>query len=573
MADIPFFRGFNRYDLYTAAMAGQAITWGSPGDALTVLNGVEPAIGSLIVQEREAPAAVASFTRNFCFVAIAGTTTWAQWVLNVLGSPQAEFPNIPGGIAFTFGVQAEVLERELISFFATRLQFRRLVIIGHSLGGAVGQVLLPLLQPVGPIDSAAWALGSPRVGNPAFAAAVGPNVHRIESTEDPIVGVPPELWAGTGSHFPIPGFPPFAMYTHAGDVQTVDSAGQLTDGGNGVTFNDVVAAFTSWEAPTHYPNVYVSRLSAGLQLYPIPPEVGYAQPSQIVSVDRLLNTSPAMQGENEMPYLTEATMFFRANNGVVEGWAESVYFSSDVNAALALIQATLIPNRTMTLSNQVEIHAVRAARADGTRASLAKKLDSPVPGQVSLPVNEFGDCINIAIDSADGQRRIYNFRGIPDDWTAGQNLTPGGRDGLAKMLAYMTTLKNAGAALKIPFGGNPFLPISIIANNPLAGGPIQVTTLTPSGVTQNTLVTIRGLRGYPYLRGNWRANAVDSLNFKLVGSQRYAIDLAVNTGEVRIDEYVASSISSWAYSGIGFRKTGRPFGQPRGKQSKRLLRS
>lgn len=571
--DDPFFRGFNRYDQWAGAVLCEALIAGSPSGCQRVFDAIEPGAGFVIEGTITTPTVVGSVSPRYVFVAIQGTTTWAQWVLNVLASVQVAVPGIPGSVALSFGGLAATLWPAIRAKIAGRLAGRSLVLFGHSLGAAAVQCMLPLAEADGASPAICFCYGSPRVGNVVFASAVGSRVQRIETTNDPIVGVPPEVWAGHDSRFPIPGIPPVAFYTHAGTAQTIDAYGTLVDGGNGITFPEVVQAFSIWEAPTHDPDVYTSRLQTGLLLDPFPPEVGYADGSQIVSEERQLAAPPAPMRMVSMPYLTEATIFFRANNGVVEGWAESVYFQSDVPTVLALIQSTLVPNRTLSLSNQVEVHAVRAARADGIRFSLAKKLLSTVPGQLSLPVNEFGDCINFAIDSAGGARRIYNFRGIPDDWTAGQVLTPGGNAGVGIMSSYLTLLRNSGAALKIPFGGNPFLPIAIIANNPLAGGPIQVTTLTPSGVTHNTLVTIRGLRGYPYLRGQWRAESVDSLNFRLVGSQRYNINLAVNNGEVRVDEFVTDTMTSFAYSGIGFRKTGRPFGQPRGKGSKRLLRS
>lgn len=569
---MPFYRGFDRYDLWAGALCSQSLNWGDFRRAQECLTAIQPGDTIQLSPDISTPGFVVNVSADYVMIAIQGTTTWAQWVCNVLGSVQAPFAGIPGQVALVFGSTRDTLWPHVLSFVGTRWAGRRVVLIGHSLGGAIAQVWVSLALAQNPRDVVAFVYGAPRTGNPAFAASLSGRVWRVETTQDPIAAIPPPVWAGKNSFFPIAGVPPVNIYEKGGAAQTLHSGGDLTDGDNGMTFQDVVALWDKWQAPTHDPSVYVNRLAVPLQLDPFPDSVGYADGNVLVGIDVSLNEAQPVIGVPGMSYLTMASMFFRANNGITEGWEESIFFSSDVPTILNLLRDVIIPARAGFLTSQAEIHAYRASRADGIRLAQSAKMRVPTIGQVSGPVNEFGDCINFLVDSADSQKRIMAFRGISDGWIEGQNVTPAGNAGLNTIQAFISLLKANGGSLKIPFGANPFLPIVVIANDPIGTGPIKVTTATPSGVTNNTLVTIRGLKGFPYLRGQWRAQQVDNLNFNLVGSQRYNINLTTNTGEVRVDEFVPSLIATSSFSGVGFRKTGRPFGSSRGKQPARIIR-
>lgn len=431
--------------------------------------------------------------------------------------------------------------------------------------------MVPLLQAESPDAVACWVLGSPRAGDPVFAAAVGPVVSRIENTNDPVVAVPPDVWAGAGAVFPVPGPGPVAHYQPAGTAVTIADDGTITPGPNGQTLTDAVTAFLTWTAPTHDTSVYVSRLAIGLALDPIPPVIGYEAAQTMVNVYRLLNDNPAFPEEPTVSYLTQAIMYFRANNGVTEGWEESVYFASDVPTVLQLLLNPMIQFRTAFLSNQAEIHAYRAARADGVRFSQTVKMLNVSKGQDPGPVDEFGDCINAEIVGAQQEKRIYSFRGIPESYIAGQALTSSGQDGWEKAKSYLRQISAQGAGFKIPAVINPVMDIAIIANNPAAGGPIQITTTTPHNLAQGDLVRVKGMRGYPYLNAEWRVQLVDNLNFKLTGSQRYNVNLLTLTGKFQKIEYVPDDFQQWSFSGVSYRKTGVPFGHPRGKRSAKLL--
>lgn len=73
----------------------------------------------------------------------------------------------------------------------------KVVVSGHSIGGAVGTLAVAELRSMG-INADVYSYGSPRVGNAAFAAFVtaqNGGSHRLAHENDPVPQIPP-TWIG-----------------------------------------------------------------------------------------------------------------------------------------------------------------------------------------------------------------------------------------------------------------------------------------------------------------------------------------------------------------------------------------
>jgi hypothetical protein len=236
---------------------------------------------------------------------------------------------------------------------------------------------------------------------------------------------------------------------------------------------------------------------------------------------------------------------------------------------------TIIQNglnlRTAFLSNDIVIHAYRAANITGSRASQVVKMASPAAGQQSDHVNEAGDAVLWSLSSANGHRRQMTFRGVPDSWIEADKLSGVGNAGQALIQDYMTYLTTAGCGLKVPDTG--VLKQNIVAMaNVVPGGPIQVTSAGDNGLDTGDHVNIAGIRGFPYLLGRWKIQVISPTVFQLNGSDRYNYSGGA-VGTFQGIEYVLQVTNLAQFNMIAHRDTGGPFGKPRGKRAKKLLRS
>lgn len=264
--------------------------------------------------------------------------------------------------------------------------------------------------------------------------------------------------------------------------------------------------------------------------------------------------------------LVQGVLFFR-DRGVSEGWGEAIFATTDIPSMFTTLE-TLIPLRATFLSRECEIHASRASNVGGTKASSVRKYAIPTQGAVPEDTNEVGDCINYFY-KAGTLRRQLTFRGVRDSAIQGSQLGPNGPGTLSLIDSYCNNLITLGAQIKTIDGGNESFTVASLANS-VAGGPIIVTTDLPHGFANGDLVKLTGIRGFPYLRGQWRIGNVTSLAFTLIGSQRYNINL-VGAGVVRQVTYEGVTGTSFGFDQVGFRQTGRPFGLLRGRAPAKVL--
>ena len=308
----PFNRGWDRVDFYTAALVSASQIFDDNDGALSCLDAVEAGTHYKFFGSLVQPDAVVSVTNSFVFVSIAGTQGWEQWVFNFLGSAQTPFPPLTGKMAAWFILAAGNVQNAIIDTIAPLLPTKRLILLGHSLGGAVAQILAGAISLLPNSGIGVYALGCPRVGDSVFAGSVGGKVLRCEDTDDGVVSLPPVVWAGVGSSFPIPGIGPGATYTHAGTAKTLDEQGNLTDGSTPPPLTQVVQQLYNKSIPSHLAQEYARRLRLGLTSSDLTPDAtGYVNPGVLdQKLGRWFGPSTAVFVPQGGAVTVKVTLFF-----------------------------------------------------------------------------------------------------------------------------------------------------------------------------------------------------------------------------------------------------------------------
>jgi len=280
----PFARAWDRTDFYTASIVGLAQIFKRSEDAFSVLDAIEPGEHHSNLDLLDTPDAIVSITSRYVFVSIAGTQGFQQWVLNVLGSIQVPDVSLTGLVSAWFEFVGGTLWGVLNPIVSPHLSTKRLVVMGHSLGGAAAQVLAGRWKNAATAGLICYALGCPRVGNPGFAAFVGDFVFRCENSGDPIVALPPSLWGGVNVLPPMPSPAMPVIYEHAGLAKTLDGVGTLSDGSNPMPLLQVLDYFKDRTSGTHVLQLYAQRLRIGLPPELTPANTGYVDPSMVDAV-------------------------------------------------------------------------------------------------------------------------------------------------------------------------------------------------------------------------------------------------------------------------------------------------
>lgn len=135
---------------------------------------------------------------DWMLVSVQGTDDWLHVIRHLHSSPQIPFITFPRAVHFQWLLDADHLWNQLLSSDAFPLpgrQTRKVLFTGHSLGGAVAQIMAHR------INGAFWSdvkgvvtFGSPKPGNLFFSLANTWPVIRVEDTADPVPYLPP----GTG---------------------------------------------------------------------------------------------------------------------------------------------------------------------------------------------------------------------------------------------------------------------------------------------------------------------------------------------------------------------------------------
>ncbi len=523
------------------------------------------------------PPAVVHVTDDYVLVAVSGTLSYLQWVCHFLGSNQATAAPFPGRVNEYFAFAASSLLAALVDY-QPLLETRRLILIGHSFGAAIAQLVATAWQGLATRGVVTICFGSPRVGDAAFGDGVTYPAFRVQVTGDPVPSFPPTNWVGKGT--PWTGFVGLipATYVHAGVVVSLDAEGTLGTTDNTMAFTPAVDVVARGQFTPHLIEEYERLLS----LKADPPQIEWKDPATVEEILdwQAIHFSPNV-GENlgGGGMLTQGIIYFRTAEES-QGWGESFVANTDISAMLVKLQA-LAPTRALCLVNSCEIHAVKASNIDPTRTTNSSRsllLDTPIPGKASgtsikdiasTLTNETMDAIDYElVSSATASRRVFPFRGVPDNWISGSKRSGDGIGADGKFTKYFDAVKKANLGFKVYDRTKAKTVLTTVVNDPVT--TLLKITSAGHGLVDRQLVTIRGFKPNPMINGDWRVQVADVNNFFLVGSYRFQAD-ASGVGTWQMKNVVADTIEDVFFNGISTRKTGRPFGQRRGKRSARLL--
>jgi len=123
-------------------------------------------------------------------VIVNGTTDNRQHLMSAIGSLIRGQAPWPGRVNTFFSTAASVITARVLATIGP-LNPVEIVFVGHSLGGAVAQLLACLAWPWP--CSGVWTIGQPRVGDAGFAAAWSTPADRYTSAGDPVPMLPPNV--------------------------------------------------------------------------------------------------------------------------------------------------------------------------------------------------------------------------------------------------------------------------------------------------------------------------------------------------------------------------------------------
>jgi len=426
MAD-PFARGWDRTDMYAAAVVGLAQIFNRPADAFALLDSIEPGSHFENTGMLDTPDVIVSTTEHYVFVSIAVTQGWQQWVLNVLGSVQVPAPSLSGFVSAWFNFAAATIFGVINPIVSPSLATKRLVFMGHSLGGAIAQILTNLYWNRATAGITCYTLGSPRVGDPLWAVNFEQFIFRCEDTDDAIVAVPPVEWGGIAI---IPGMPgPTTPYfwAHHGTAQTLDADGGLTAGSNPPPLTSVFSQFAKRDTPSHYVQVYAERLRVGLPQQLTPGNTGYQSPSQFDAVFQAIAPAsfpflpPTLEGASDM---NRFTLFF--NIGTRAGYTED-FWADQSSVNWTSIVGDYLDARLALCASDVVFKYCRISNVPATR-----KVSWRSPSDFSTVVGGFSTASMAAPEQALDLRmtmddlspaRIF-LHGFPKSQFDGENYSP-----------------------------------------------------------------------------------------------------------------------------------------------------
>lgn len=254
----------------------------------------------------------------------------------------------------------------------------------------------------------------------------------------------------------------------------------------------------------------------------------------------------------------------------VAGWQEIVYSAlDDVTTVKDAIVSELLPLRTPFLASNCSIVAVRASHVGAPKKSRTSVLVNPQVGEVSITCQEPGDSVRYLGYSADSaHKRQFHMRGIPDTWLASGQLSSVGTPNLPKIAAWVGQFTTGNWRMLIPSSANTIKRVLTVIYDQTAGDT-TFTTETVHSFAVGDLVRLTGFRSDNLYNGDWRVSVVPStMSFRLRGANRYNpayVPALEGTAQKITPDFVA--MQDYAFDGVGYKKTGAPFGLQRGRRS------
>lgn len=583
MSDV-WFRGPYRLDMLTAAVLTSSASWDRPDLAQQAMGAVEP--GSVTTYSPGSPWTQRVYvivSPSFVVVVIPGTETWQQFIGDVLGSVQASQPPIPGQVALYWGQLGQRVWGEIGAQVAAALPGRRLVLMGHSLGGAVAQVVAALAARQLGTDLRVFVLGCPRVGNPAFASSFGPSqVWRVATTYDPVAEVPPPLWGGLSLPLPWPGPPVAVIYQHAGNGYALDAAGTLSVQGAGLPLGSVAALLISGDASTrHSIDTYAGRLRA--QLAPgnfIPGAVGYTDPR---ALDRVLLALQGLAGVGMgLPAAPPPPIFVQQDsergNGSMStwrltymfkskeyGWSESYYVDGETFAIAKAEAEELGKVRLGLCGLGVSMDAVRISDTTLFRDYGLSPLGLSTGEEDTTSASHVKPYNSLLCNLVNGPYRNRVFlRGIPSGDYLGDDPLNLGAAWNKAFNAWKASLKKNNIKMRLQDRFNLAIQGTIVAADTM--GPITVTLDKDSTMQDGDQIVIRGAQGQTSINGRHFVSRVTARTF--VVRNTLSVAPYLGKGVWRAVQYIYQTINDVVPIREVSRRTGRPFDTPVGRRRK-----
>lgn len=213
--------------------------------------------------------AVATLDIGYNLVAFAGT----QNVQQVYTEIYAAFPTLwfagSGLVNAYFAAAATALYPRVIDGSNPALPY---VLVGHSLGGALAQLVADILIDEGKTVAGVYAVGSPKVGNQTWAQNLRFPLYQLRATDDPVPSLPPD------SVNPLPFTPGrwlkalklvetavgIGLYQQAGTMQGIDPSGTFTNLTEDMGLYAITMAFATGTWRSHFSRNYQERLRPAL---------------------------------------------------------------------------------------------------------------------------------------------------------------------------------------------------------------------------------------------------------------------------------------------------------------------
>jgi hypothetical protein len=592
MPDVPFFRGPNRFDWLFAVTLQTAVDWGSSASVHDVLSVLGDSEASTFTDTSGFfPKVVVATTDDFVFVVSASTKGAVQWFGNVLGSAAIPFAGLVGSVAEYFGKAAGFQYGACRSLVLSRINGRRLVLIGFSLGGATTTLLKELFLNNDGIPSACVAFGCPRPGTVAFADGYPVSDYEAFTIDgDPVSSVAPALWAALGNHNAWLPFPPLAAFSHVVDGWTLKIDGSIDPGLPLVDVTTVVTQIADGSIQSFHNQALYAR-SLRKQILPdvIPdgfdgyPHAGMfdKQASMVFSYDgtpwHWYGATVLKGGSGVTIQLTVGVR----DRGSVPLAFDEVYYV-DGNNPLSVLNAFLgtnspsakpIVQRTLFLSKSAEIYYVRANVVGAARGGYLRKMKTPAQGVTGVTESLSTSIVYFGYNNDRTAKRQFHFRGIDANWITADALTGTGDKGLTQIETFLGLMKGIGLGV---LSENVGIPDGLqIAGAAKATQDSNIVLTLADGVTvvpAGALVKITGCRQAPLLNATWKvAGTPIAGQFTLGTSARFSCPAVIN-GVVRRVDLVLQDLGDVEYNNVGDKKCGRPRFLRRGKRSVQIRR-
>jgi hypothetical protein len=125
-------------------------------------------------------------------IAFSGTKNWREHLNNFNVWPEAtSYGRVHAGFLYTMKRFGPLLYKLI---YADVLSSRKILLTGHSRGGALAQLFASLLVLEGHVPHSVWAFGSPMVGDQIFASLLkNIPVAIYRNGNDPVVLFPPNI--------------------------------------------------------------------------------------------------------------------------------------------------------------------------------------------------------------------------------------------------------------------------------------------------------------------------------------------------------------------------------------------